>query len=227
MSGVEKNFVLVIPMFNEETVIRDVLSELDLIGLKIVCVDDGSSDKTVQIVSEFPNVFIVRHLINRGQGAAIETGFEFIRRNFPDTDYVFTFDSDGQHDSKDLVSFIRIAKQDEFDLMLGNRFLSLDSNVPVLKAYLLKLSAFSTRIFLGLKIHDRHNGFRCINFETVKNLKLSCDSYEHADEILHFAKKRGLRLTEVPVTIRYTDYSKSKGQPLVNIVNMITRKVWG
>lgn len=121
--------------YNEATRIVPVIRSILDAGFEhILVVDDGSRDNTLEVLSEFWGLHIVHHPFNRGGGAALETGFEYIRRNGEELGikYVVTFDADGQHHIEDISAFIHAFEQDpSLDLVLGSRFVvKTDSNVP-------------------------------------------------------------------------------------------------
>lgn len=211
--------VFVIPAFNEEQVINETIAPIIDAGFMVICVDDASVDNTNKEALK-AGAFVIRHLINAGQGAALQTGFDFILQSgslFEDISYVVTFDADGQHSLKDVESFFEAFDvSPELDVVLGSRFLSLKFKGSGLKKLALKTIAFMSQYTLGLKLTDRHNGFRVIRKEKLELFQILSPGYDHADEFLHIISKNGLRFIEVPTDICYTDYSVAKGQPLIN-----------
>ena len=156
---------VVIAAFNEEKVIKDVLENLKKVRPNdaIVVVDDCSTDNTFNIVKSVNNVFLLKHIINLGQGAALQTGIEF-SKNLGVT-YVVTFDADGQHDANDIDLFLNVMKEENLDIALGSRFLDIKNKIPTMKKFVLKLSTVFTRIVSGIQLTDTHNGFRVINIK--------------------------------------------------------------
>ena len=211
--------VFVIPAFNEEEVIFDTIHPIVLAGFNVVCVDDASSDATSEEATK-AGALVVKHLINAGQGASLRTGFDFIAQNvddFKNIDYVVTFDADGQHSLGDVGRFLdAFNKSPKLDVVLGSRFLSLEFKGSRFKYFILKTMAYVSRYTMGMKITDRHNGFRVIKRDKLHHFKLTSPGYEHADEFLHIISQQKLAYTEVATDINYTDYSVAKGQPLIN-----------
>lgn len=211
--------VFVIPAFNEAEVIFKTIEPIIAAGHKVVCVDDASSDATGDNASKAGAV-VVRHMINAGQGASLQTGFDFINQKanyFQNTEYVVTFDADGQHSLGDVERFLEAFKdQPDLDVVLGSRFLSLDFKGSGSKRFVLKTMAYISKYTLGIKLTDRHNGFRVIKMKSLHFFHLKSPGYEHADEFLHIIFQNQLKYTEVATDINYTEYSVAKGQPLIN-----------
>ena len=198
---------IVIPYYNEEKVIDKVIRELD--QYNVILVDDGS----IQPVEKFvfsKNLFILRHRVNLGQGAAIQTGFEFALKN--GAAYIITFDADGQHDPADIPNLLLPLVAGEAELTLGSRFLSSNDSLKGGRRMLLKLARFVNYLFTGLFLSDAHNGVRAFSAEAAKRINLKENRMAHATEFLGIIKKQKIRFREVPVTVRYTAYSKKKGQ---------------
>ena len=216
-----KEFI-VIPAFNEERKIGEVLNDLKSAGYNnLVVVDDGSRDKTSQIASEY-NVNVIRHTINRGQGAALKTGINFSLEN--GADIIVTFDSDGQHCVEEIPSLIEPIKKREVDVALGSRFIK-ENSVPFVRKLFLKGGMFAIRILYGVKLTDSHNGFRALSREACQKIDLKCDKMEHASEILEQINQKGLIYKEIPVTIKYTDYSIRHGQSTFNAFKILSKMI--
>lgn len=212
------------PAFNEEKVIFNSIQPLTLAGHKVVCIDDCSTDKTSEEAVR-AGAIVIRHFINSGAGASLQTGFNFISKSeslFADYKYVVTFDADGQHSLADLENFINAFRNNsELDIVLGSRFLGIKFQGPKIKFIILKTMASISKFTLGIKVTDRHNGYRVIKKDKLKNFHLVGPGYEHADEFLHAITKNSLNYTEVPTHIIYSQYSRAKGQPLINGFKMV------
>jgi glycosyltransferase involved in cell wall biosynthesis len=218
-----KDICFVVPSYNDSSVLETTISPLITVG-EVVVVDDGSR----QIV-ELSNVIekdvhVIRHVMNRGQGAAIETGLEYIRKQMPDIKYIVTFDADGQHNFQDAINMIGIARQG-YEIVLGSRFLSKKSQIPLIKEAILRIFANTYSLINGKKITDRHFGLRVLSRNFVMQNQLLMSGFEHADEILDLILKGGWKFCEFPCSVNYTEYSKSKGQPLINGINIFFNKV--
>lgn len=201
---------IVIPAYNEEKKIVEVIKGLKENGYNnIVIIDDGSKDKTYQnAVSQ--DVSVLHHVINRGQGAALKTGIDYALSK--GADIIVTFDADGQHRAEDISKLIKPIEDGKVSVALGNRFLGKDSNTPFIRKTFLKGGAFLFRCFYGVKVNDSHNGFRALSRFAAERINLCSDGMEHASEIIEEVGKRKLKYCEVPVNIRYTDYSLKHGQ---------------
>ncbi|MCK9417090.1 glycosyltransferase family 2 protein [Candidatus Dojkabacteria bacterium] len=209
---------ITIPLYNDEKMIVEVIKNLNSNGYNnIVVVDDGSKDNGYDAVKNNTNAIVTQHVINRGQGAALQTAMEIaIERG---AKYIVHFDSDGQHDVKDLDVMLKTLIEGKYDIVLGSRFLQ-ENDIPFSKKIVLKLGIVFTYILSGIWLTDVHNGLRVMTVDTAKKLDLNHDRMEHASEILDKVKVLDLKYTEVPVTIHYTEYSMSKGQNISNSLNI-------
>ncbi|MCD5380565.1 DUF2304 family protein, partial [Candidatus Gracilibacteria bacterium] len=206
--------VFVIPSYNEAEVLESTIKNI----LKnkyqsIVVINDGSGDNSRDILEKFGDkIIVLNHFKNRGQGAALETGFEYLRR-YGKMDYVVCFDADGQHSLKDLSKFYKILDTNKkTDIIFGSRFVeNTDSNIPTSRRIVLKLAILFTFLLSQIKLTDTHNGYRVFRKEILQDIKISIDGMGHASEIIDIVAAKKIRFSEVPVNIKYTDYSLSKG----------------
>ena len=200
---------VVIPAYNEEKAIAKVVGELKKKGYNnVVVVDDGSRDGTGK-AAERAGADVLRHIVNRGQGAGLSTGIKHALRQ--GADVVVTFDADGQHRVEDIRRIIQPLKTGKYDIVLGSRFLG-KSKVPLGKRMALKAGAFFNWMVYGILLSDAHNGLRAMTRKAALKIEITADKMEHASEILDEIRKKRLRFTEVPVRIKYTHYSLKKGQ---------------
>ena len=217
---------IIIPVYNEGRVIKKVLQEVLRQYKYVVCINDGSSDNSSEVVGK-TKAYLVEHPINMGQGAALQTGVEFARQ-LP-VDYFVTFDADGQHRLDDVKSMLNVIKTDEYDIVLGSRFLGTALNMDTTKRIVLKLAVWFSNATTGLKLTDTHNGLRVFNRKVAQEMQITLADMAHASEILEIIAKQKYRYKEIPVTIEYTDYSKGKGQSTINAINIgfdtILRKI--
>jgi polyprenyl-phospho-N-acetylgalactosaminyl synthase len=218
--------VALMPAYNEEKVIFETIAPIIEAGYKVICVDDGSRDNTTAEAIR-AGAIVIKHQVNLGQGAALETGLEYLRRNLETFEYAITFDADGQHALLDISEMIKISQASRAHVVLGTRFGSIPFQGGVLKAFLLKLSASIAKISLGVEVTDRHNGLRLFDKVAVEKIKLRVSGFGHADEILRQISENKISYVECPVNILYTEYSKSKGQPLINLLNIVFDRVLG
>lgn len=203
------NAVIIIPAHNEERKISEVIEGIRAVGLwAIVVVDDGSADKTATVAAQ-AGALVLRHRINRGQGAALRTGIDFaLARGF--TSAVF-FDADGQMEPSE-INLLLDKLNDGHDVVFGSRNLGRASNMPLSRKIVKGLALIFTRLTTGLEITDTHMGFQAWRMETLRCVNLDQDRMAHASQILSEIARLKLKYTEAPVTIKYTDYSLRKGQ---------------
>lgn len=210
---------LVIPLYNEATVVREVVSRAREIFPYIVAVDDGSKDDSAREAAA-AGAIVVRHPINLGQGAALQTGFSYVLEQ-TNADYVVTFDADGQHSASDAAAMVAAAREEGLAVVLGSRFLEGPSPVGWLKRLILRTAAAVSSHTSGMRLTDAHNGLRVIRRDLLAQLDLRQNRMAHASEIIRQIGATGLPWREFPVHIVYTEYSRSKGQSLWNSVNIL------
>ncbi|MDR3662286.1 MAG: glycosyltransferase family 2 protein [Mycobacterium sp.] len=211
---------IVIPAYNEASVIGDVVADVRAVFPNVVCVDDGGSDDTGDRAFA-AGAHVVRHPVNLGQGAAIQTGVEYARSQ-PGAQIFATFDADGQHRVKDVVLMIDRLCAEDLDIVIGTRFADQPpERMPALKRLLLPIVARLSPASRKLHLTDAHNGLRVFNKTVADGLHLTMNGMSHASEFVSLIVENHWRVAEQPVQILYTDYSMSKGQPLVNGVNII------
>jgi len=206
-------------MFNEATVVGTVIAGLLEEFPNVVCVDDGSSDGSAR-VAQAAGAIVVQHPVNLGQGAALQTGIEYALQD-PDVDAVVTFDADGQHQVSDAKAMLARIRSGEADVVLGSRFLAGSADVSWLKRLVLRTAALQSRLATGLELTDAHNGLRAFSAPVAAGIQLRQDRMAHASELIQQLAELKPRLVEHPVRIIYTDYSKAKGQSLLNGVNIL------
>jgi len=214
---------VVVPLHNEATVIADVLTELLGHFPHVLCVDDGSTDGSGDLALQ-AGAAVATHPINLGQGAALQTGFDYVLRH-TDAHYVLTFDADGQHRITDAEAMVAAARHDDLAIVFGSRFLEGPTEVGLLRRVILRTAALVTRVRTGMKLTDAHNGLRLIRRDALSGVHLDQNRMAHATQIVHQLAATELSWREMPVHIRYTDYSRSKGQSLLNSVNILVELV--
>lgn len=210
---------VVIPVYNEGPMIADVVSGVLKTFPNVVCVDDGSRDDSAAQVAT-TGAHLVRHAVNLGQGAALATGLRYAL-NRAGGRYFVTFDADGQHQVADVLSMLEPARAGEADVVLGSRFLGTQRTVPLVKRVVLRVIAAVSPTSRRLRLTDTHNGLRVFARRAAEDLKITQNGMAHASEITGWLARSEFRVVERPVTIQYTDYSRSKGQSLINGVNIL------
>lgn len=218
--GPQRSVFIIIPSYNEGAVLAQTVESLRPFGYSIVVVDDGSKIPAAQFL-EGQHVHLLRHCVNLGQGAALQTGMDYALSQ--GAEYVVHFDADGQHDPHLIARLLEPLRKGACDVALGSRFLLKDDRqqVPLKKQLLLKggvmVSWLSTRVWLT----DTHNGLRALTRQAASQIRLTESGFAHATEILECIRRARLRYREVPTTIRYTEYSMAKGQSVWNSINIV------
>jgi len=211
---------IVVPAFNEAAVIGDVIADVRSVFDHVVCVDDGSNDGTGENARR-AGAHLVRHPINLGQGAAIQTGIEYARKQ-PGARVFATFDGDGQHRVKDLTAMIDRLCVGDVDVVIGTRLGEQQgSRPPFLKRIVLQTAARLSPRGRRLGLTDTNNGLRVFDKKVADGLDITMSGMSHANEFVMLIAENHWRVAEQPVEVLYTEYSKSKGQPLLNGVNII------
>ncbi|OQA36104.1 MAG: Undecaprenyl-phosphate mannosyltransferase [Parcubacteria group bacterium ADurb.Bin326] len=214
------NILAVIPAYNESEKIGEVVSGLRNkanLPLDILVVNDGSKDETVSRAVE-AGAIVISHAINRGQGAALKTGIDFaIKKNYQT---VIFFDADGQMDPAEAYN-LNLKLNEGYDVVLGSRNIGRVIDMPLSTKIVKKLALIFTRLISGLNLTDTHNGFQAWRISALSQIKLDQDRMAHASQILNEISRLKLKYCEVPVTIKYTNYSKRKGQRLWNSFNIL------
>ena len=211
--------VVIVPAYNEDKIISDVLIQLKRYFPHVICVDDGSNDGTYSRACEM-GVIILKHSLNLGQGAALETGIRHgLSLNY---EYFITFDGDGQHDPADVLKMLESLHRGDVDIVMGSRFLESSTHVPRLKKIILKVGIVISRVLHRIKISDVHNGLRVMNRQAAQCMKFQHNDMAHASEIYDIIRDNNLKFIEHPVTLVYTSYSRAKGQSPSNSLNILT-----
>ena len=218
---------VVIPVFNESEVIQSVIDEVLATGpYEIVVVDDGSADQTYQVAKENKNIIALRHKINRGKGAAVKTGIA--AANLLEADIVVTMDGDGQHDPEDIAALIQPIMNGDCDVVLGSRRTDT-GEMPWIKVVANKIGNVVTWLFCGMLVSDSQSGFRAYSHFATRIIDTKADKYEYDSKVIREINNNRLKYTEVPIQVRYTEYSMGKAQKqgFVNGIKTVIRIVWG
>ena len=209
---------MVIPAYDEEPVIGQVIADARARFRNVVVVDDGSNDDTLERALAAGAV-VLRHPVNLGQGAAIQTGIAYALRQ--GAAVVGTLDADGQHSAADLQRMTEALMASGADVALGSRFLGRAEGLPFARRVVLKLAVAFTRWITGLYLTDVHNGLRVFTASAARRIRITQNRMAHASEILDEIARHRLRHIEVPVSIRYTEYSLAKGQRISDAIRII------
>lgn len=208
---------VVIAAFNEGKVVRGVVEGVVAAGYPAVVVDDGSRDDTAA-AARVPGVTVVRHAINLGQGAALQTGIDYAVRRGART--IVTFDADGQHSVEDIPALVDALA--DADMALGSRFLGKEiEGAGKGRKAMLRTATVVSNSLSGLSLTDAHCGLRAFKASVADRIRITQDRMAHASELLRSIQRAKLRVVEVPVTIRYTDHSRAKGQGALQAVRIL------
>jgi glycosyltransferase involved in cell wall biosynthesis len=218
-SVIDSDVGVVVRMYNEASRVGAVITELrEHFGL-VVAVDDGSSDGSGAVASAAGAV-VVRHAQNLGGGAALETGFAYMRTR-SDITWCVTFDADGQHRVEDALAMVRCAREERVDVVLASRFAGSSTNMPWTRRVVLRAATTFTRWTNHLDVSDTHNGLRVFRRDALLKFRVTHAGMAYASELMAAIRRHSLTWTEVPVTILYDDYSLAKGQSSLNAVNIL------
>ena len=212
--------VVIVRVFNEAPVVGDVIRELVDAGLSVIAVDDASTDASAAEIDK-AGAFRVTHPINLGAGGALQTGFEAALM-LTDARYIACFDADGQHQLPDLLGMIEKIREG-FDVVMGSRFLDGDgpTQMSALRRVILRTAAKLLNRGGGVKLTDAHNGLRIVARHVAADVQLTYAGMAYASQLERHLTRPEYRIVEHPVHILYTDYSRAKGQPLLNSVNIL------
>ena len=224
VSGPWDDTVVVVRVYNEAPVVGGVIAELVSAGLKVIAVDDASTDGSAAEIDK-AGAFRVSHPINLGAGGALQTGFEAALM-LTDARYIACFDADGQHQLSDLLGMIRKIREG-YDVVMGSRFLEGDGPTQMswLRRTILRTAAKLLNRGGGIELTDAHNGLRIVARHVAADVRLSYAGMAYASELERHLTRPEYRIVEYPVHILYTDYSRAKGQPLLNSVNILADTV--
>jgi glycosyltransferase involved in cell wall biosynthesis len=197
---------LVIPAYNEEKKIEQVVSELVALHYHVVVVNDNSADKTGFLAKQ-SGAEVINHLLNRGQGAALETGTKYALAR--GADIIVHFDADGQFLSEDIERIIAPIKAGQADIVTGTRFTDIESNVPLFKKHIIMpLARLVMSRMYGARLSDPQNGFRAFNKKVAEELEIENDGAAHCTEIIVKIFKNKWRHQEVPISVKYHEFGQ-------------------
>ena len=219
----DRIFILV-RAYNEGARIGPTLDTLLRRWPAVVVIDDGSTDDTSQVALQRP-VWVVRHPLNCGAGAALKTGIDFALAQ--GAQVLVTFDADGQHDAAEIERVVLPVASGQVDVVLGSRFLGSHTKMPRSRWLVLKGGILFTRVISRLRVTDTHNGFRALSAEAARRIRLTQPRMAYASELMDELRVKQLRYCEVPVTIRYTQDTLAKGQSSWNAVRIVADFLFG
>lgn len=209
---------VIIPVYNEEQKVGLVVEQVKRRFSNVVCVNDGSKDDSAKVIVQSGAV-LLNHVVNLGAGAATQTGIDYALLN-KNTKYFVTVDADGQHEIDDSQKMLEHLKKHNLDIVFGSRFLGEVQNISAIKRKFLKLAAMFSKKTSGVYLTDPHIGIRVFNRKFAENLKMTMPDFAHASELVERVADGNYKYAEVPVTVTYSDYSKKKGQSMLNAINI-------
>ena len=197
---------ILITLYNEEPRINNVLNKLKKYDL--ILVNDGSTDKTLEIIQKFKNAKVISYKKNKGKGYALKRGIAYAKKN--KYDRLILMDGDGQHNPIEIKKFIK--KLDEgYDFVIGSRFIKNNSNIPLSRRIILYGGKIIEKVLIGIELTDAHNGYRAMNKKSINKIKLTENRMSYASQLMFEIKKHKLTYIEVPVKIKYTKDTLEKG----------------
>lgn len=214
-----KKLLVLIPAFNEVKVINKVINKIPnkIKGVKkisILVIDDGSTDGTKDNIRKSKRIKVIRHVINRGLGAAIKTGLTLAKKE--DIDILVTMDADCQHDPREIIKMIKPIINNSADVVIGSRLLKNTKLMPLSRKIVNRIANVITYLITGVMSTDSQSGFRAFSKKAVKCLNPITERMEVSSEIFREIKKNRLTYIEVPIRSIYTNYSLMKGQSILN-----------
>lgn len=224
--NISSETVCVIPCYGEDyTAIQTITQVIDA-WYQAVVVDDGYNEvdfmQELEKYIQAKKLVLITHPINLGQWAALQTWAQWVQKNAPGTKYIVHFDADGQHDINDLPAFKNsFDKNSELDIVMWSRFLGTTTGMWWFRKFHKRLQVWFMRFFVWLNLTDTNNGYRMIKTSALPLLTITSNRMAHASQIEQLIKEHNLSYQEVPVTIKYTEYSKQKGQKLSNALPIV------
>lgn len=195
------NAAVIIPVYNHEQRIAEVIRQALKLGLPLFVIDDGSTDTTPKIISDIPGISVIRHPVNLGKGAALGTGFAAAMEQ--GCDWAITIDGDGQHFPEDAASLLRAAGENRRIIVVGRREGMAGKNVPWTSRFGRGFSNFWVWVAGGPRITDSQSGFRLYPLPEALHLGVKATRYQFEVEVLVRARQRGIETVEAPVRVVY------------------------
>ncbi len=221
----KKNTFMVIPAYNEEDRVQPVIENIAKKGYKMIIVNDGSSDNTLEKLKEsqkkYPdNIFILNHIINQGMGAAIGTGLDAVLKHNPK--YIVNIDADGQHDIDDIDKVCEPLVKGRADAVIGVRPFK---DMPNSKNFANTVMNILTKVFYGVDVSDSQTGFRAVTVDVLKKIEMNAQGYIVASEFLRQFKENDVNLEEVTITTIYTPETQAKGTNAIVGIKIMFRMI--
>ena len=213
-----RSAMVVMPAYNESRSVGAAVAAARIWFEAVVVVDDGSHDDTAE-QARTAGAMVIRHPVNLGQGAALQTGFNWALER--GAQWVVTLDADGQHDPRDAAALLDLALAEQAQAALGSRFMGSTEGMPASRRLLLKCALAFQNATAGIRLTDVHNGLRVLSAQALRRIQITQDRMAHASELVSQLGSCGLKVVEGPVTIRYTEYSLAKGQSSIGALQIL------
>lgn len=212
-----KKIFIIIPAFNEEQKIFWVIQEiLDFWYKNIIVIDDWSKDWTKNILEDLQNkwkIFLVSHFINKWAWAATQTWFDLALQKW--ADICVTIDADWQHNPEEIWKLVEPILNWKYDVVIWSRFLKLQK-MPIHRIFFNKIWNLITWFFFWLYVSDSQSWFKAFSKKALEKIEIENNWYEFCSEIIQKIHNFDLKFKEVQISVKYTEYSQSKWQSLVN-----------
>jgi glycosyltransferase involved in cell wall biosynthesis len=196
---------IVIPAYNEEDTISEIIAEAKKYSEDIIVVDDGSKDATHKLAEE-SGAFVLRHVVNLGVGSATVIGNDYaVSRGF---DVIVNLDSDGQHSASALSEGLELLEGGGYDIVIGSRFLESTKKMPVILKLGNKFLTLVNKTIFGSDITDTQSGFRIVTADAWKKLAPISTGYSICSEISASIGTKRLKYAEIPIETIYLDTFK-------------------
>ena len=224
-SELTKDVFLVVPAFNEEKTVSQIIEGIADKGYNVILVNDGSRDKTLDLAIEskrkYPNqIFVVSHVINRGLGAALKTGMVVALNK--GAKYIVTFDADGQHEIEDIPKVCKPLQDEEADVVIGARPFE---DMPISKSFANIIMNALTLLFYGRNVKDSQSGLRAFTAHAADAINIVSSGYGVSSEFIKEISDKNLRLAEVTITTIYTPETQNKGTDAIVGFRILTKMV--
>lgn len=215
--------ICIIPAYNEAKHIDEVINRVRPFVDEIVVVDDHSQDETAQLARQ-AGVTVLSHPINRGQGAALQTGNDYAL--LAGADIIIHFDADNQFQAEEIPELVKPIASGQAEAVLGSRFMGKESNLPALKRQvIMPLARLINRLFFNIKLTDPQSGFRVLNRQAAEKIRIKNDGMAHCSEILHQLFSKNIKVVEVPITVIYHEFGQKFSGGIRIIKDMMIKKI--
>jgi glycosyltransferase involved in cell wall biosynthesis len=209
MTTSDADWAVLVPAYREAEHVGDVVRGIRRRAPRVIVVDDGSDDATAARAEE-AGAQVIRHDVNRGKGAAVQTGLRHARA--AGLEFVIVMDADGQHDPEDIPAFIEAYRRTGDPVLVGNRMAD-PRGMPLLRRHTNRFMSVLLSRKMGQRVPDTQNGFRLYRLDVLPEAPLNAQRFAAESEILLELAARGLRVGAVPTRVIYGN-EKSKINPV-------------